>query len=108
MVCILNHAEESEMEIPHKLFMQRAPRFLGALVVLATVSSLLAQQKDNWPQFRGENAAGVAAAGAAPPVEFGPAKRLLWKQAVPSGHSSPAVWGDRIFLTAFDKDSKRL
>jgi outer membrane protein assembly factor BamB len=41
-------------------------------------------------------------------VEFGPAKRLLWKQALPPGHSSPAVWGDRIFLTAFETSSKKL
>ncbi len=79
-----------------------------ALIAVAAVLPLPAQERANWPQFRGENAAGLAAAGAAPPVEFGPAKRLLWKQAVGSGHSSPSVWGGRIFITTFDKDSNRL
>jgi outer membrane protein assembly factor BamB len=37
----------------------------------------------------------------APPVEFGPGKNVAWKAAVASGHSSPAIWGDRIFLTTF-------
>jgi len=68
---------------------------------------VLAQAAD-WPQFRGPNASGVAATDAAPPVEFGPSKRLLWKQALPAGHSSPAVWGDRLFVTAFHPDSKKL
>ena len=68
----------------------------------------LAAQTLTWPQFRGPNASGVAMDGAAPPVEFGPSKRLLWKQALPPGHSSPAVWGDRIFLTAFEPASKKL
>jgi outer membrane protein assembly factor BamB len=62
----------------------------------------------NWPQFRGPNSSGVAAADAAPPVEFGASKRLLWKQALPAGHSSPAVWGDRIFVTAFDAAANKL
>src|SRR5262249_17401685 len=59
-------------------------------------------------QFRGENSAAVAPSSAAPPVEFSATKHLLWKQALPSGHSSPVVWGDRIFITSFDKDSQRL
>ncbi len=80
---------------------------LAALMAVAAILPLPAQERANWPQFRGENAAGLAAGGA-PPVEFGPSRRLLWKQAVPSGRSSPAIWGDRIFLTAFDKDSNRL
>jgi outer membrane protein assembly factor BamB len=27
-------------------------------------------------------------------------KNLLWKIEVPEGHSSPCIWGDRIFITA--------
>jgi outer membrane protein assembly factor BamB len=59
----------------------------------------------NWPQFRGPNATGVATSDATPPVKFGPAK---WKSPLPLGHSSPAVWGDRIFLTSFDPEPKKL
>ena len=44
----------------------------------------------------------------APPIEFGPDKNVLWKTAVPAGHSSPVFWGDRIFLTAFDGERKQL
>ncbi len=53
-----------------------------------------------WPQFRGPNASGVSGS-AKPPVEFGPGTNQHWKISVPSGMSSPCVWRDRIFLTAF-------
>jgi len=38
------------------------------------------------------------------PAEFGPQKNLVWKTALPPGHSSPIVAGDRIFLTAYESD----
>src|ERR1043165_6315302 len=52
----------------------------------------------DWPQFRGPNASGVSDATRLP-VEFGPGKNVLWKTALPAGHSSPVISGDRIFLT---------
>jgi outer membrane protein assembly factor BamB len=60
-----------------------------------------------WPQFRGPNASGVAADKKPLPVEFGP-ETAIWTTPLPSGHSSPCIWGDRIFLTAFDRDSQQL
>jgi outer membrane protein assembly factor BamB len=61
-----------------------------------------------WPQFRGPNCSGHAADGQNPPVEFGPEQNLLWKTPMPRGHSSPCIWGDRVFLTGFDKEKKEL
>src|SRR3981081_3671761 len=60
-----------------------------------------------WPQFRGPAGAGLAVETTAP-VEFGLSKGLLWKADVPAGHSSPSIWGDRIFLTAGDRQSRKL
>ena len=54
-----------------------------------------------WPRFRGPDGAGVADSEK-PPVEFGPEKNVLWQVATPSGPSSPCIWKDRIFLTAYD------
>lgn len=59
----------------------------------------------SWPQFRGPNAAGVAQDSELP-VEFSPTKNVVWKTAVPPGHSSPCVWGDNIFLTAFKQSTQ--
>src|SRR5688572_5151221 len=54
-----------------------------------------------WPQFRGQNSSGVSES-ARPPAEFAPGTNQLWKISAPPGMSSPCVWDDRIFLTAFD------
>src|SRR5579863_6279724 len=81
---------------------------MRALLLLAALPILADAQGAEWPQFRGPNATGVAQSEAQPPLEFGPSKHLLWKQSVPVGHSSPVVWGDRIFLTSFDPPSKKL
>lgn len=80
------------------------PALLLSLLVLAhTVPAATPQ----WPQFRGPRGAGIAE-DARPPIRFGPDTNLLWKTALPPGHSSPVVWADRIFLTAFDGETKKL
>ncbi len=61
----------------------------------------------NWPSFRGTGATGVAD-GQYPPVEWDAeaGKNILWKTAIPGlAHSSPVVWGERIFvITAISSD----
>ena len=55
----------------------------------------------NWPSFRGLNASGVAD-GSNPPAVWDAEKsiNILWKTSIPGlGHSSPVVWGDRVFVT---------
>jgi outer membrane protein assembly factor BamB len=54
---------------------------------------------DNWAQWRGPLATGVGP-NANPPVNWSENKNIRWKVAVPGkGHSTPVIWGDRIFLT---------
>ncbi len=72
---------------------------LTTAIALASLPALAGD--GNWPRFRGPAGSGVADTEK-PPVEFGPEKNVLWKAAVPSGPSSPCIWGARIFLTAFD------
>jgi outer membrane protein assembly factor BamB len=69
-------------------------------VVMSTVGTVSAAEAW-WPQFRGPNASGVSES-AKPPTEFAPGTNQLWKTAVPPGASSPCVWRDWIFLTAFE------
>ena len=53
-----------------------------------------------WPQWRGPLATGVAPQ-ADPPVEWSEGRHVRWKLALPGkGHSTPIIWGDRVFLTA--------
>ena len=51
-----------------------------------------------WSRFRGPNGSGVSVSTHLP-AELGPAKNVVWKTALPFGHSSPALTRDRIFLT---------
>jgi outer membrane protein assembly factor BamB len=54
----------------------------------------------NWPQWRGPLGTGEAP-DADPPVEWSEKKNIRWKVELPGlGHSTPVIWGDRIFLTA--------
>lgn len=69
----------------------------------AVLSLLLVSLQDpNWPSFRGPRACGVAE-GFATPVEWDvPAgKNVLWRTPIPGlAHSSPVVWGERVFVTS--------
>ncbi len=57
----------------------------------------------DWDRFRGPNGSGVNEAQGLP-VEFGVDKNMRWRVALPPGHSSPILVGDRIFLTAYEGD----
>jgi outer membrane protein assembly factor BamB len=70
---------------------------LLALVLATFISG------EEWSQFRGPNGTGVSATTGLPET-FGPAKNVIWKTALPAGHSSPVLTKDRIFVTAHDKD----
>lgn len=63
----------------------------------------------NWPSFRGPGASGVAD-GFRMPVRWDGEKQqgISWKTPIPGlGHSSPIVWGDKVFvLTAVSGAAK--
>ena len=62
----------------------------------------------NWPRFRGINGSGVAYAGEDPPNDLESPGNILWKIPLISGASSPCIWGDKIFITGFDKERQQL
>ncbi len=61
-----------------------------------------ADPSGNWPSFRGPQAAGIADEQHLPDrwsVEKG--ENILWRTNIPGlGHSSPIVWGNRLFVTS--------
>jgi outer membrane protein assembly factor BamB len=69
---------------------------ISSIVAVALATTVAAE---NWPQWRGPGSQGISAEQHVP-VEWKPDHNVAWKVPVPSGHSSPVVWGDRIFLTA--------
>lgn len=67
-------------------------------VAWVLVCGLLVAADDDWPRWRGPLDNGIARGDA--PVEWNESKNIAWKAAIPGrGHSSPVIWGDRIFLT---------
>lgn len=70
----------------------------GLLLSFAMSLGVFTSHGEDWPQFRGPGGRAVSET-ATPPIGFGPSSNLLWKVAISEGVSSPAVTGDRIFLT---------
>ena len=74
-------------------------RFLliGCLSALSALAGP-AGTADNWPQWRGPLANGVAPR-ANPPIHWSETNNLRWKLPLPGkGHSSPIVFGDSVYL----------
>jgi outer membrane protein assembly factor BamB len=78
-----------------RLAFRRVGPALGLLLGLAS----LAAAGENWPQFRGPGARGVAVTTGLPD-HWSATGNVAWKADLPGrGWSSPIVWGDRVFLT---------
>jgi hypothetical protein len=76
--------------------MKRA--ILASLCLALFVANARAQ---NWSQFRGQNASGVAE-GKTTPATWDATKMtgVRWKTPIPGlAHSSPVVWGNRVYVT---------
>lgn len=82
-------------------------RFLPVLTAVLGLCACAPARAGSWPQFRGPDGKAVAPDDQKLPAEVGPDKNVIWKTALPPGHSSPVVHGDRIYLTAV-KDKKQL
>ena len=56
----------------------------------------------SWPSFRGPGASGIAEKQRLPDIwNVTTGKNILWRTPIPGlAHSSPIVWGDRVFVTS--------
>jgi outer membrane protein assembly factor BamB len=72
-----------------------------SLVVLSLLIAAVPARGQHWPQFRGPGARGVADGAPLPASWNGDTgEGILWRTPVPGlGHSSPVIWGDRLFVT---------
>ena len=76
----------------------------NAALPLALTSLLLAAptraQAGDWPTWRGPTGNGLAAEGAAPPLEWSEERNVRWRVELPGlGASTPLVLGERLYLT---------
>jgi len=83
--------------------------FLRAALALVLTAAPLAAGGDRWPGFRGPNASGVAADGQNLPDRWSvkSGENIVWKKEIPGlAHSSPVVWGDKLFVTTAAKEGE--
>lgn len=73
------------------------------LLLTAGLAPVAAQNGDthaHWPSFRGMRAQGISPAPAPTEWDVETGRNVLWRAPIPGlGHSSPVIWGDRIYVT---------
>ena len=77
-------------------------------LILLSLCLLSASDPDTWPQFLGPD--GQSSYSGAPlATEWSATENVVWRTPIPgSGHSSPVVWGNRVWLTTAKDDGRRL
>lgn len=82
-------------------------RLIGILLGWAIAISALSVGQENWPEFRGPTADGVASGGVIP-TQFDETT-LCWRTPIHGkGWSSPVVWGRQVWLTTATEDGKKM
>jgi len=79
---------------------------IATLVLLSLLAStsygaddVATELENNWHQWRGPHATGVAPRGN-PPIRWDEQTNISWKVELPGrGSSTPIIWGDRLFVT---------
>ena len=75
-------------------------RQLLALLALVVASSC--SVAENWPAWRGPRGDGISTETGIP-TRWSDKDNVFWKTSIPGiGHSSPVLWGDKIFLLSAD------
>src|SRR5688572_3020921 len=94
------HAAIAQFPSPARPVPERTIRRTGS----ASPASLPAagSSRGSWPSFRGHEASGVADGQNLPDRwDAGTGENILWRTTIPGlAHSSPIVWGQRVFVTS--------
>lgn len=71
---------------------------LSVAAIVIILSSSLAVSAENWSRWRGPHNTGMANGDA--PLTWSATENIKWTADIPGrGHSTPVVWGNKIFLT---------
>lgn len=78
-----------------------------SLALLLLITLVLHSPAQEWTRFRGPNGSGISSAKTIPTAWT--EKDYNWKIPLPgAGHSSPVLWGDKVFLTSGDDKNGKL
>jgi len=82
----------------------RRSRLLPSLATFAILTFASGVRAEDWPQWRGPRFDGTSAETGIP-TKWSPNENVAWKTPIPGkGHSSPIIWGDRVFVTSALKE----
>jgi outer membrane protein assembly factor BamB len=72
---------------------------LFVILIAVVCYGEFAHGQTNWPQWRGNDGSGISSETSLP-VDWSESRNIRWKAPIPGrGHSSPIIWGSRVFLT---------
>jgi outer membrane protein assembly factor BamB len=86
--------------------MMQRPILASLVAILVSLSPC---QAEEWPGWRGPRGDGTSAEKGVP-ATWSPTENIAWKTPIPGkGHSSPIIWGDRVFVTTcLEKEGERM
>jgi len=86
----------------YQMVKELRPLMLVCFSISILLASVTSQQvlAENWPAWRGPRGDGTSLETNVP-TQWSPTQNIVWKTELPgAGHSSPIVWGSRVFVTA--------
>jgi len=98
LICLRTFMQQDAISMARFSLKSLAAVF-GCLVLLISQAAV---QADNWPQWRGPAGNGISTEKNIA-TEWSRTKNVAWRLELPgSAGATPAVWGERIFLTSVD------
>jgi outer membrane protein assembly factor BamB len=81
--------------------------FVATSSLLAVLSLTAAALAEDWPGWRGPRGDGTSTETGVP-LKWSQTENIVWKTPIPGkGHSSPVIWGDRIFVSSSVDDQQK-
>jgi len=78
---------------------------LSSVAAIAFAMGAQSEAGHNWPQWRGPEGNGISDSTNLP-AQWGREENILWKAELPSwSGGTPAIWGDRVFVTSPTRSS---
>ena len=78
----------------------------AAVALLAVVFSTNESRCEDWPQFRGPNASGIASESTKPPLHFSAEENVKWSVELGKGVACPVIADGRLFATTMTDDDR--
>ena len=84
-----------------RAFMKSIGSSVAMLVISTVIVAPAYAGEGDWPSFRGASASGIGQGSVPMSWDVDSAMNIKWKTPIPGlGHSSPIVWGDRVYVTS--------